>query len=226
MNCGYSMFLTINYRILFLTRTVKILPISTCNEFSNRRREWSSRLIGPETRMRGRRSASAVEVQGDCQHHAGVLIDFVLATGGEKRVSLVEGRGMDQGNGVKNGRSTGTKQVSRVRPITSHSPDFLASRSSLPELAEVWFAPALAPHAPPPALAAFPRFRGRFPHSRWWGTEPRDEGPRGFGRQCCLDRAGWIYFDRFRRLNVDPDCAFRWNFYDFVLFLRCLGIRR
>lgn len=78
---------------------------------------------------------------------------------------------MDQGNGVKNGQSTGTKQVSRVRPITSHSPDFLASRSSLPELAEVWFAPALAPHAPPPALAAFPRFRGRFPHSRWWGTE-------------------------------------------------------
>lgn len=44
------MFRTINYRTLFLTWTVKILPISTCNEFSNRQRKWSSRLIGPETR--------------------------------------------------------------------------------------------------------------------------------------------------------------------------------
>lgn len=127
---------------------------------------------------------------------------------------------MDQGNGVKNGRPEHryTKQVNRARPITSHSPDFLASRSSHPELAEVWFAPALAPHAPPPALAAFPRFRGRFPRSRWWGTEPGDQGPRGFGRQCCLDRAGWIYFDRLGHFNVDLDCSFPWNFHDFVLF--------
>lgn len=140
--------------------------------------------------MRGRRSASAVEVQGDCQHHAGVLIDFVLATGGEKRG--LSGGGKGHGSGERGEERPEHRYQAGEQSSSNHdhSPDFLASRSSLPELAEVWFAPALAPHAPPPALAAFPRFRGRFPHSRWWGTEPRDEGPRGFGRQCCLDRAG------------------------------------
>lgn len=119
MNCGYSMFRTINYRTLFLTRTVKILPISTCNEFSNRRREWSSRLIGPETRMRGRRSASAVEVQGDCQHHAGVLIDFVLATGGEKR-------GLSGG-----GKGHGSGERGEERPVPSRWAEFVQSRATL-----------------------------------------------------------------------------------------------
>lgn len=36
-------------------------------------------------------------VQGDCQHHAGVLIDFVLATGGEKRGLSGGGKGHGSG---------------------------------------------------------------------------------------------------------------------------------
>lgn len=120
MNCGCSMFRTINYRTLFLTRTVKILPISTCNEFSNRRREWSSRLIGPETRMRGRRSASAVEVQGDCQHHAGVLIDFVLVTGGEKRG--LSGGGKGHGSGERGEERPEHRYQAGEQSSSNHEP--------------------------------------------------------------------------------------------------------
>lgn len=99
-------------------------------------------------------------------------------TGG---VFLASREGWIRGTGWRTARTPGPSRWTES-PITSLSPDSLASRSSLAELAEVWFAPALAPHAPPPAPAAFPRFRVRFPHFALVGHGTRDEAPRGFGR--------------------------------------------
>lgn len=59
-------------------------------------------------------------VQGDCQHHAGVLIDFVLATGGEKRG--LSGGGKGHGSGERGEERSEHRYQAGEQSSPNHEP--------------------------------------------------------------------------------------------------------